>query len=110
LVGFIHGEPAVEETRWEMDAIAATREVMVDEATLPDAPTHTGNIDNLLLVTEREGRSIAVFDGDTHTLLGHIPASYRAHGYAFNPVDERWAYNVGRDGWLFKIDLYTLQP
>ena len=36
-------------------------------------------------VAEREARSIAVFDGDTHSLLGHIPASYRAHGYAFDP-------------------------
>ena len=62
-----------------------------------------------MLVTEREARSIAVFDGDTHRLLGHIPASYRAHGYAFDPTSDRWAYNVGRDGWLFKIDLYTLQ-
>ncbi len=42
-------------------------------------------------------------------LLGHIAASYRAHGYAFDPASERWAYNVGRDGWVFKIDLYTLQ-
>jgi DNA-binding beta-propeller fold protein YncE len=51
-----------------------------------------------------------VFDGDTHTLLGRIPASYRAHGYAFSPAEERWVYNIGRDGWLFKMDLYTLQP
>lgn len=110
LVGFIHSEPTAEEIQWELPDIEASRAVLIDEASLPDAPTHTGNVDNLLLVTEREERSIAVFDGDTHTLLAHIPASYRAHGYAFDPTNERWAYNVGRDGWLFKIDLYTLQP
>ncbi|RPI96590.1 MAG: hypothetical protein EHM39_10730, partial [Chloroflexi bacterium] len=109
LVGFMQGEPDAEAVQWEMDQIEESREVLVDESTLPTEPAHNGNLDNLLLVTEREARSIAVFDGDTHTLLGHIEASYRAHGYAFDPTSDRWAYNVGRDGWLFKIDLYTLQ-
>ena len=102
-------EPEAEAVKWELEQIAASREVLLDEASLPEAPTHSGNTDNLMLVTEREARSIAVFDGDTHRLLAHIDASYRAHGYAFDPTDDRWAYNVGRDGWLFKIDLYTLQ-
>lgn len=109
LVGYIRGAASAEDVQWEMEQIAPTRAVLVDESALPAEPTHSGNIGNLLLVTEREARSIAVFDGDTHTLLGHIEASYRAHGYAFDPTNERWAYNVGRDGWLFKIDLYTLQ-
>jgi nitrite reductase (NO-forming)/hydroxylamine reductase len=109
LVGYIRAQPEAEDVQWEMEQIAASQEVLVPEADLPTEPAHDGNLDNLLLVTEREARSIAVFDGDTHTLLGHIPASYRAHGYAFDPTSDRWAYNVGRDGWLFKIDLYTLQ-
>jgi plastocyanin/DNA-binding beta-propeller fold protein YncE len=109
LVGYIRGEPSAEAVQWEMEQIAGSHQVLVDEASLPDAPTHDGNLDNLMLVTEREARSIAVFDGDSHRLLGHIEASYRAHGYAFDPTSDRWAYNVGRDGWLFKIDLYTLQ-
>jgi plastocyanin/DNA-binding beta-propeller fold protein YncE len=109
LVGFIRSEPSAEAVQWNIDQVAASREVLVDETTLPTKPAHDGNPDNLMLVTEREARSIAVFDGDTHRLLGHVPASYRAHGYAFDPTSDRWAYNVGRDGWLFKIDLYTLQ-
>jgi nitrite reductase (NO-forming)/hydroxylamine reductase len=109
LVGFIRSEPSAEAVEWNIDQVAATREILVDEVTLSAKPTHDGNPDNLMLVTEREARSIAVFDGDTHRLLAHVPASYRAHGYAFDPTSDRWAYNVGRDGWLFKIDLYTLQ-
>ena len=109
LVGYIRSEASAESVQWEMDQIAASRQVLVDEASLPDEPTHDGNLDNLMLVTEREARSIAVIDGDTHRLLAHVPASYRAHGYAFDPTNKRWAYNVGRDGWLFKIDLNTLQ-
>jgi plastocyanin/DNA-binding beta-propeller fold protein YncE len=109
LVGYIFREPSAEAVHWGLEQVAASREVLIDEATLPAGPSHDGNVDNLMLVTEREARSIAVVDGDTHRLLGHIQASYRAHGYAFDPTSDRWAYNVGRDGWLFKIDLYSLQ-
>ena len=109
LIGFVRSEPKAEDVKWELPQIAASRAVLVDEKTLPDKPTHSGNLNNLMLVTEREARKIAVIDGDTNKLLGHIDASYRAHGYTFDETTDRWAYNVGRDGWLFKIDLYTLQ-
>ena len=108
LVGYLRTEPEAEAVKWEQDDIAGYLVVMQDEASLPDEPTHSGDIADLLLVMEREDRKIAVIDGDTSDPLSHIPASYRAHGYAFNPVQERWAYNLGRDGWVFKIDLYTL--
>ena len=110
LVGYIHSQPSEESQTWEMDDIKASREVLVKEENLPAAPNHNAAIDNLMLVTEREARSIAVLDGDRHELLTHIDASYRAHGYVFHPTQKRWAYNMGRDGWLFKIDLYSMQP
>lgn len=109
LVGFIRSRPEAGEVRWDVEEIAESLEVLVNEATLPLRPQHGGKMGNLMLVTEREFRSIAVIDGDTHQLLGKIDASYRAHGYTFHPTEERWAYNVGRDGWVFKIDLYTLK-
>ena len=67
LVGYMRGEPSAEAVQWELDQIAASRQVLVEEANLPDEPTHDGNLDNLMLVTEREARSIAVFDGDRVT-------------------------------------------
>ncbi|MFQ5795544.1 MAG: cytochrome D1 domain-containing protein [Candidatus Bipolaricaulia bacterium] len=109
LVVFIHSEPAAGSLEWTLEDIKASLEVLVPENELPDAPTHSGNLDNLMLVTEREARAIVVIDGDTHKLLGKIPASYRAHGYTFSPANSRWAYNMGRDGWVFKIDLYSLK-
>ena len=110
LLGFLRSEPEDASVVWDMDDIQASHTILIDESTLPITPTHSGNLDNLMLVTEREAERIAVFDGDTHTLLGRINTSYRAHGYAFDPTNDRWAYNIGRDGWLFKMDLYTLQP
>ncbi len=109
LISFLKSSGSEEVLQWDMTEIANSVEELVDEASLPDAPVHSGNIDNLMLVTEREHRSIALIDGDTHEIISHIPASYRAHGYTFDPVDERWAFNLGRDGWVFKIDLYSAQ-
>lgn len=109
LVDFILSEPGAEAFVWGMDEIRESVEFLVDVDSLPDEPMHVGNIDNLFLVTERENRGIVVFDGDTNTRLGRIEATYRAHGYTFDYSNPRWAYNLGRDGWLLKIDLYTLQ-
>ncbi|MCP4423099.1 MAG: hypothetical protein GY803_01265 [Chloroflexi bacterium] len=110
LVDYIMSEPSAEAFEWGEEQIVNSVEFLLDVDSLPDAPTHDGDMDNLFLVTERENRSIKVFDGTTHTDLGRIEATYRAHGYTFDPSNERWAYNLGRDGWLLKIDLYTLQP
>ncbi len=109
LLGLLRTEPEDVNLQWSLDDIAASHTILIAEDALPPTPTHTGNLDNLMLVTEREAQSIAVFDGDTHTLMGRVAASHQAHGYAFDPTTDRWAYNIGRDGWLFKIDLYTLQ-
>jgi nitrite reductase (NO-forming)/hydroxylamine reductase len=110
LVGFIRSDTGEGPPQWTFDDIEASHEILVPEAELPEQPTHDARIDNLMLVTEREAQGIAVIDGDSHELIGKVDASYRAHGYTFSPVDDRWAYNMGRDGWVFKIDLYTLQP
>ena len=110
LVKFLRSDSTGEAMDWTEEDIRASLEVITPEEELPDRPDGSFNIDNLLLVTEREGQAIAVIDGDTHRLLGKIPASYRAHGYTFSPTNPRWAYNMGRDGWVFKIDLYSLKP
>ncbi len=109
LISFLKSDASDEILEWDKPEIERSVQILVDESNLPAQPIHDANLDNLMLVTEREQRSIAMIDGDTHEVVKHIPASYRAHGYTFNPVDERWAYNLGRDGWVFKIDLYSAQ-
>jgi nitrite reductase (NO-forming)/hydroxylamine reductase len=110
LVAFIRSDTGEGPPQWTFDDVLDSHEVLVAESDLPDEPTHDARVENLMLVTEREAQGIAVIDGDSHRLLEKVDASYRAHGYTFSPVDDRWAYNMGRDGWVFKIDLYTLQP
>lgn len=109
LVGYIRSKPDAKSLEWGLDKMKETRKVVIKPEKLIKTPNHKGNLDNLMLITERETSGIAVMDGDTHTLLGSISASYRAHGYTMHPTDKRWAYNVGRDGWLMKIDLYSLR-
>ena len=110
IVDFLLTDPDPSSVIWELPDIELSRTVLIKDADLPTAPTHSGNLDNLMLVTERESKKFAVIDGDTNTVIGHVDSSYRAHGYAFHPLKKRWVYNLGRDGWLFKVDLFGLKP
>jgi DNA-binding beta-propeller fold protein YncE/cytochrome c553 len=101
LISFIRSDVAAEAKEWDEEDIWASLTVITPEDQLPSEPQMKMNLDNLMLVTEREAQSIAVIDADTHTLIGKIPASYRAHGYAFHPTNPRW---------VLKIDLYNLKP
>lgn len=81
--------------------------------TLQDVKPQSGakpadDVDDLLFVTERENFSVAVINSKTQEVVAHLPAGARAHGYTFS-MDGTSAYNLGRDGWLYKYDLKTLQ-
>lgn len=92
-----------------LDDVRQSLEVLVEPSALPSTPTHDHRVDDLLLVTEREAFRVAVLDGDTLEIAGRMPSGARAHGYTFHP-DGRFAYNLGRDGWLYKYDLFSLEP
>ncbi|WP_084594260.1 nitrite reductase [Arhodomonas aquaeolei] len=94
---------------WSREKMEDSLEVLVPKSEQPAEPTHDHPVDNLLLATEREYFSVAVIDGDSFEVVAHLKAGARAHGYTFSP-DGRYAYNLGRDGWLYKYDLYSLKP
>ena len=105
---YLLNEAAPEEFEFGMDKIKESHEVLVEKSEQPDEPTHDYRVDDLLLVTEREDFGMAVVDGDKLEIVAHLEAGARAHGYTFDP-EGRYAYNLGRDGWLYKYDLYTLK-
>lgn len=102
-------ETAPERFHFTLQQIQESHEVLVPRTERPTEPTHGHRIDDLLLVTEREKARVAVIDGDALEVVTRLEAGTRAHGYTFHP-DGRYAYNLGRDGWLYMYDLYALQP
>ncbi len=106
---YMYNNEAPEDFTWTKEQMEESLEVLIPKAELPDEPTHDARVDDLLLVTEREHFRVGVVDGDTFEVVGHMEAGARAHGYTFHP-DGRFAYNLGRDGWLYKYDLYQLEP
>jgi nitrite reductase (NO-forming) / hydroxylamine reductase len=105
---YIWENEAPAEFHYSLEQMKKTHEVMIAEKDRPAKPTHSSKMDNLLLVTERENFSVAVIDGDSLELIAHMKAGARAHGYTFHP-DGRYAYNLGRDGWLYMYDLFTFK-
>lgn len=98
-----------EVTLTTLEEIGKTLEVLMPEETLPDRVTWGGRVEDLMVVIEREAGSIAIINGANHTLLKHIEGiGARPHVISFT-TDGRWGYITSRDGWLNKIDLYTLQ-
>ncbi len=68
------------------------------------------DVKNLMVVMERENKSLLFIDGATHQKVGRISdVGVRVHTSVFSPSG-KYAYHISRDGWLTKIALNTLQP
>ena len=65
---------------------------------------------SLMLVVEREGGSVLVFDASRHELLGRVGGlGNLTHGTIKFSKDGRHAYVLGREALVSKIDLHTLR-
>lgn len=70
----------------------------------------TWNPLDLMIVMERDNRSLLVIDGKTNTPIGRVSdIGSLVHTQVFSP-DGVFVYHISRDGWLTKIDLRTLEP
>ncbi len=105
--------PAPEKFKWSKQDMADSHETLVSNP--PSEPRMPDLMDDFLLATEAgvpgdaDSRKVAVIDGDKLEVVTHMAASNkRAHGYTFSP-DGRYAYNLGRDGWLYKYDMFALK-
>ncbi len=101
----IYNEPPPKDFHWGMaDMMKTLQDVKPSEN---GKVTPAKDVDDLLFVTERENFSVAVIDTTKQAVVAHLPAGARAHGYTFSP-DGKYAYNLGRNGWLYKYNLKTL--
>ncbi len=102
----VYNVPPPKDFKWGMaDMMKTLQDVKPSEN---GKVTPAKDVDDLLFVTERENFSVAVIDTQKQDVVAHLPAGARAHGYTFSP-DGKYAYNLGRDGWLYQYDLKTLQ-
>jgi len=108
LARFIYQPPATP-PRWDAAAIAESRAVLVDPATLPARPTFTADPLNLFLVVEAGDHHATVLDGDRFVPLRRFATRPTLHGGPKFSPDGRYAYLMSRDGWVQKFDLYSLQ-
>lgn len=102
---YLYNNKAPKEFHWTMEQ--AKKSLTIINA--KPGPVKVKNTDDLELVTEREAFDVAVIDTKSLDVIARLPSGARAHGYTFSN-DGNYAYNLGRDGWLYQYDLHTLQP
>ncbi|UBM10764.1 nitrite reductase [Cupriavidus metallidurans] len=118
LAEYIHSQP-VSKPEWSMKQAQDSLEVLIDEKTLPSKPTY--KIDSVydLMVVMARGRygrgmgsdnaKTVFLDGKTNQVVGEIATPIAPHIMEFSPVNERWAWLKSDDGYVYKIDLYSLK-
>ncbi len=102
---YLYNNPAPKEFKWTLAQMKKSLTVITRKL----GPVKVKNTDDLDLVTEREAFDVAVIDTKSLKVIARLPSGARAHGYTFSN-DGNYAYNLGRDGWLYKYNLHTLQP
>lgn len=84
------------------EIIAPTRELFAKEGSWDPL--------DLMIVMERDNKSLLAIDGSTHKAVGRVKdIGKQVHTQVFSP-DGKFTYHISRDGWLTKIDLHTLKP
>lgn len=102
---------------WGIDDVRRSLRVLVkDESRLPAAPQYRiDHIDDLMAVMSRDRQGagkqakVLFFDGRTHRKLGEVATGFAPHLMDFHPTEPRWAYVRDDNGWVHKIDLYSMQ-
>ncbi|WP_187428079.1 Nitrite reductase [Roseobacter fucihabitans] len=107
LAAYLH-TPLPEIPVWDAARIADTLEVNPDYVA-PDAPQHDADPLNLFVVVETGDHHISVLDGDTFDVLARLPTPLAVHGGPKFTPDGRFTFVMSRDGWVQKIDLWSMQ-
>ncbi len=102
---------------WELNDIRNSLEVYVtEESTLPDKPNYPiENLDDLMAIMVRgrfaagDEAKVVFYDGRTNKKIGEVATDFAPHLMDFHPRLERWAYVRDDNGYILKIDLYSLK-
>jgi DNA-binding beta-propeller fold protein YncE/cytochrome c553 len=108
IADYIYTPPAVQ-PRWDMAAIAASREVP-DAKPLPEKlPVYVADPLNLFVVVESGDHHVTILDGDRFEPIARFKSRPALHGGPKFTADGRYVFFASRDGWISKYDLYALR-
>ncbi len=107
LAAFLH-EPLPEIPVWDAEKIAQTLQVNEDYAP-PAGPAHDADPLNLFVVVETGDHHISVLDGDKFEVIERLPTPLAVHGGPKFSPDGRFVFVMSRDGWVQKVDLWSMQ-
>ena len=101
--------PLAESPAWGEVEIEASREVLVEDAALAEAPRHDADPLNLFVVVEAGDHHVTILDGDRFAPITRFPSRFALHGGPKFSPDGRFVYFASRDGWISKYDLWGLE-
>lgn len=111
LIGYILSPVEESALTWGIDDMCGNCVEVTPTDQLPATPTWGGKVEDLMVVIEREVGRLLFVDSASHTVVGSIDAGYAIHAPTFTPkaVSDRWLFAISRNGWLIKVDLYSLR-
>ncbi|MEI6986798.1 MAG: cytochrome D1 domain-containing protein, partial [Rhodospirillaceae bacterium] len=93
---------------WGSAQMLESRIIHRTAASLPTTPIHNADPLNLFVVVETGDSHITILDGDRLEPLARLPSRFALHGGPKFSPDGRYVYFAARDGWISKVDLYSL--
>ncbi|MDU8941839.1 cytochrome D1 domain-containing protein [Ovoidimarina sediminis] len=107
LAAYLH-QPLPEIPLWDKAKIESTR-VLNADYTAPDAPQHGADPMNLFVVVETGDHHISILDGDRMEVMARLETPLAVHGGPKFSPDGRFVFVMSRDGWVQKVDLWSMQ-
>ena len=94
---------------WDLAQMRATHRVFRTPDQLPKRPVFDADPLNLFVVVESGDHHVTILDGDRFVPLKRLPTHRAVHGGPKFSPDGRFVYIASRDGWIQKLDLWSLQ-
>jgi len=108
IVDYIFTRPP-ERPRWDMAAIAASREKIEAKPLPAKLPVFDADPLNLFVVVESGDHHVTILDGDRFEPITRFKSRLALHGGPKFTADGRYVFFASRDGWISKYDLYALR-
>ncbi|MCP4407622.1 MAG: cytochrome C oxidase Cbb3 [Gammaproteobacteria bacterium] len=96
--------------KWGVEELRASHVIHRALSDLPSKPIYDADPLNLFLVVELGDHHATVLDGDRMIPIHRFKTPIALHGGPKYSPDGRFVYLASRDGWVWKYDMYGLQP